>query len=144
MRSPRLFVLLLFISLHSLGPSWSDYEVYRTDGFEKVYEVIEKKENADGTFTVKARKTKSSDEVIEIYNVVEVKNVEAKSGPQYMDRTPPTPVPQMTQTLDPAPASKAAGEDVPWVRRLSRTVVMGIMGIVVGFIVLFIWVKSSN
>lgn len=144
MRSPRLLVFLLLVSLHTVGPSWSDYEVYRTDGFEKVYEIIEQKENADGTFTVKARKNKSSDEVIEIYKVVEVKDVEAKAGPQYMDRTPPTPVPKMTQTLDPSPAPKAAGEDVPWVRQLSRTVVMGIMAIVVGFIVLFIWVKSSN
>lgn len=144
MRPTRLLVILLFCSFHHPETSWADYEIYRTDGFEKVHEVLEQKENPDGTFIVKARKSRSSNEVVEIYNVVEVKNVEEKSGPQYMDRTPPTPVPKLTQTHDSSPASKSGGEDVPWVRQLSRTVVIGIMAIVVGFILLFVWVKSSN
>ena len=139
-RYPFVFLLM---TLHA-SIAWADFEVYRADGFEKVYEIVEKKTNEDCTFTIRAKKSKNSDEIITIQKVVEVKEVASKSGPKFMEREKPTPVPTVTQSVPTSTTRKSGSADVPWVRKLSKTVVGVVIGIVAAFVILFIWIKSSN
>jgi len=138
------FIRILTLTLFIGHAAWADYEIYRTDGFQKVHEIVEKKENEDGTFTVRARKSKDSERIVLIENVVEIKDVGEKSGPKYMEREVPTPTPAVMETVPAAQSSKSASADVPWVRKLSKTVVAVVIGIIAAFVILFIWVKSSN
>ncbi len=143
----QFYHTLIFIGLITLlltSPVSADYEIYRADGFEKVYEIIEKKENENGTFTVRAKKSKNSDQIVVIQNVVNIKDVEAKSGPKYMVRETPTPIPVKTEPVATTKPQHSSSADVPWVRKLSKTVVGVMIAIVAAFVILFIWVKSSN
>lgn len=144
MRTIRTILSLMFIGFLGIVPGYADYEIYRSDGFEKVHEIVEKKGNPDGTYTVRARKTKNSDEIVTIEKVVEIKDVAAKTGPKYMEREDPAAVPTATPVPVVTAAPKSDSADVPWVRNMSKTVVGVVIGIVAAFVILFIWVKSSN
>ncbi|MCB9767982.1 MAG: hypothetical protein H6751_07535 [Candidatus Omnitrophica bacterium] len=144
MRSYHTPIIVCSFLFFFTPSAFADYEIYKSDGFQKVHEIVEKKENEDGTFTVRAKKSKDSDQVVTIENVVEIKEVQAKSGPQYMEREKPTPTPAPTQVAPTTESRHSASADVPWVRKLSKTVVAAVIGIIAAFLILFMWVKSSN
>jgi len=135
----------------------ADFEIYKQKGFEKVAEVVEKKRNADGTFEVKARKTKDSKEIIEISNVVRIVEVPAKKG--VVVSFPPTPTPtyypypmQPGQVPAGAPAAPASAAEPP-VRGANalvallphlKIIIIAVMGVAALVVLFFVLSKSSS
>jgi hypothetical protein len=80
---------------------WADYELYGKKSFTKVAEIVEKYQNPDGTFFVRAKESPDSDKVVEVLDVVKIVEVARKKG-----IVKPTPTIPMA-AAQPAPAANA-------------------------------------
>lgn len=82
-----MIVLGLFLAL----PARADFKISHSKGFARVVEIVEKTENADGTLTVKARKSHGDTELVEYLDVKSIEEVEAGAGLAPMKDLVPTP-----------------------------------------------------
>ena len=163
-RSSRIFEILLFASFlfvrySSVPPAWADYEIYQEKSFQKVAEIVEKKENPDGTYTVKVRKKKGDTEIVEITGVKRIVETEAKKDfkAEYIPKATPTPVwrpqhpgpiavttPVEDKDLTAAEEEEARFPGLAGFLRSLPNIGIIIMGIAVVVVLGFVLVKTSR
>jgi len=139
-----VFVLVLAGSVLLIEAGWSDYEVYRKKGFVRVYEIVEKTKNSDGTWTVKAHRSKSDPRTVELPDVVEIKEVGSVKGIEM--KAAPVPTPTILFPSHPQPSAKKGNDlsEYPVLQTFLKDFKYAFIGGLALVILLFVVFRSSG